>query len=97
MRNKYFQQIEVTNIVDVSIISSPPNVRYVKMRIKYFQEIEVHMYLSRNIIESSIISSLPNVRYIKMSESSQPHNGILYECADSQAGNLVTPLQPRAP
>ena len=62
MRNKYFQQIEVTNIVDVSIISSPPN-----------------------------------VRYIKMSESSQPHNGILYECADSQAGNLVTPLEPRAP
>ena len=62
MGNKYFQQIEVTNIVDVSIISSPPN-----------------------------------VRYIKMSESSQPHNGILYECADSQAGNLVTPLQPRGP
>ena len=50
-----------------------------------------------NFVDVSIISSPPNVRYIKMSESSQPHNGILYECADSQAGNLVTPLQPRGP
>ena len=62
MGNKNFQQREVANIVDVSIISSPPN-----------------------------------VRYINMSESSHPHNGILYECADSQAGKMVTPLQPRLP